>query len=295
MERMNPLGIKTHDLFKGLFPVRRELLDTIERDMREGSYDLSQPVILATWQGQEEPVCIDGHTRLKAAINAGIDELPVWRHDFDNEDEAIEKAIKLQRNRRNLTDADIIAFVEALDSRRPRGGDRRSEAARSKPQPCGIENPGRSSAEELAEKLGIKPRKVEKARVVLDEGDPETLAAISAHEKSIHKASEETQAKRRALKAERKTAAESTTSDQDPKSDGEKQNACFVDIPAGQDEEAQDSDTRVKLSPEQYEDLSDLGGSIEEHVARAVARYLHHLQCSEPDDYEDFDYDDYDD
>ncbi len=57
-------------------------------------------MILATWEGQKEPVCIDGHTRLQAAKNLGIEEVPVFVHEFDTEEEAVEKAIKLQRNRR---------------------------------------------------------------------------------------------------------------------------------------------------------------------------------------------------
>ncbi len=104
MQKIKPNEIETHPFFVELFPIQPKLLEKIETDMTEGTYDLSQPVILATWNGQETPVCIDGHTRLKAAINAGIDELPVWTHEFDTEEEAIEKAIKLQQNRRNMSD-----------------------------------------------------------------------------------------------------------------------------------------------------------------------------------------------
>jgi hypothetical protein len=87
MERMNTKDVETRPFFEELFPMQPKLLEKIETDMREGTYDLSQPVILATWNGQKEPVCIDGHTRLKASINAGIEELPVWTHEFDTEEE----------------------------------------------------------------------------------------------------------------------------------------------------------------------------------------------------------------
>jgi len=123
--------IKTHPLFEGIFAINDELLAKIEKDMRDDNYDVSQPIILATWEGQREPVCIDGHTRLKAARNTGIAEVPVFVHEFDTEEQALDKAIKLQRNRRNMTDAEILTCIAALDKRKPRGGDRRSHRRNS--------------------------------------------------------------------------------------------------------------------------------------------------------------------
>ncbi len=189
MERMKATEIKTHESFENLFPTNPEVLKKIEEDMRQGKYDLSQLVILATWDGQKEPVCIDdGHTRLKAAICAGIDELPVFTHEFDSEQEAIRKAIKLQQNRRNLSDADILACVALLDSKRSRGGDRRSQQARSRPKSDGNENSRSSSAKETAAMIGTSARKVEKARTVLDKGDPDTIAAVRNGGMSMNKA-----------------------------------------------------------------------------------------------------------
>ncbi len=75
--------IKTHPTFEQLFPIRPEILAKIEEDMRTGRYDLSQPIIMASWKGQAEPVGIDGHTRLQASMNQGIDTAPVWLHEFE--------------------------------------------------------------------------------------------------------------------------------------------------------------------------------------------------------------------
>jgi hypothetical protein len=89
---MNPNEIRTHETFENLFPINQDVLAKITADMKERHfhYDPSQPVVVATWAGQAESVCIDGHTRIKAAINAGIAEIPVWKHEFDTEDEALE-------------------------------------------------------------------------------------------------------------------------------------------------------------------------------------------------------------
>jgi ParB family transcriptional regulator, chromosome partitioning protein len=279
MDRVNPKDVETRPFFEELFPMQPKLLEKIETDMREGTYDLSQPVILATWNGQKEPVCIDGHTRLKAAINAGIEELPVWTHEFDTEEEAIKKAIMLQQNRRNMSDADIVACVAALDSRRMRGGDRRSDEAKSKASSDAIENPPSKSAAETAELMGISTTKVERTRTLLDHGDPETIDEVKQGKKSINKATKEIREKRRKKAPEDKPNKQpSEPSEEQPGDTGARM---------------------VSISLEYYGRLKELGGSIDDHVARAIERYLYLLRA-EPqsevyDEDEYFDDGDYDD
>jgi ParB-like chromosome segregation protein Spo0J len=57
---------------------------------------------------------------LRAAKKAGLIQVPVALKRFDTEDEALEYAIKRQRNRRNLTDREIMKYVEELNKRRRR-------------------------------------------------------------------------------------------------------------------------------------------------------------------------------
>jgi len=241
MDTRSPKEIDTHESFKALFPINPELQEKIENDMREGTYDLSQPVILATWEGEKEPVCIDGHTLLRAAINVGIEEVPIWIHEFDSEQEAIGHAIKLQQNLRNMTDADILVCVALLDSKRPRGGDRRSEQAKSKPSIDGNENSRSASAKKTAEKVGTGTRKVEKARTVLGKGDPETVAAVKSGKMSINKACQEVQ-----KKAGKKS-----------------------------DEKINEIQVQHYVIPEDLlAQLEELGGLIDEHVYVAITAYL---------------------
>ncbi len=42
--------IKTHPLFEGIFAINDGLLAKIEQDMRDDRYDITQPIILATWK-----------------------------------------------------------------------------------------------------------------------------------------------------------------------------------------------------------------------------------------------------
>ncbi len=241
MNMMNTEEVKTHETFRALFPIRPELLTIIEEDMKTFEYDESQPIVLATWEGQDEPVCIDGHTRLQAAKNAGIMEVPVYEYEFDSEQEAIDHAINLQQNRRNMTDADILVCVALLDSKRPRGGDRRSEEAKSKPSSDGNGNSRSASAKETAEKVGTGTRKVEKARTVLGKGDPDTVKAVQSGKMSINKAYQEVQEKA-----------------------GNKS-----------DEKIKDIHEQHYVIPEDLRaELEELGGLIDEHIDVAITGYL---------------------
>jgi ParB family chromosome partitioning protein len=204
---MDPKEIKTHPTFESLFSIREDVLQRIEEDMRANKFDQSQPVILANWEGQDEFVCIDGHTRLQAAIRAGIEEIPVWiKEDFDTEGEVLKHAMKLQANRRNMTDAELMSCIEALDEIRPRGGDRRSEQESAMPQSCGKESGRSASAKDTAQIVGCSPRKVEQVRTVMKHADHDTQEAVKNGEMSVNRAYSETQKRRKEAKAAESTS-----------------------------------------------------------------------------------------
>ncbi len=213
----------------------------------------------------------------------------------------MEKAIKLQRHRRNMTDADILTCVETLDKKRARGGDRRSEARKSIPQDCGIEKGKHSSAGETGELLGISGRKVEQVRTVMDHADEATKEAVKQGDLSINQACEATQKKRRETK---KAPA------QDRK-DSKKESASGgswpepVPKPAANPAEPSPSmsdpsitsvqSVTVYLPDWQYFALRRLDGYMDTHVKKGVDLYLESLGIREEpeDDDEYFDPADY--
>jgi hypothetical protein len=73
--------------------------------MEKNGFDNFKPIDV--WQG----IVIDGNSRFKAAIMAGIKEVAVYEHNFRNQEEALEYAIHNQRDRRNITDAEIYKHV----------------------------------------------------------------------------------------------------------------------------------------------------------------------------------------
>ena len=83
--------LKTAEPFCNLFPIRETVLSKIIDDMKKNGFDAGHPIVV--WN----MTVVDGHTRLRAALAAGIETVPVGCRNFTDEDEALEYAIKIQR------------------------------------------------------------------------------------------------------------------------------------------------------------------------------------------------------
>jgi protein gp37 len=189
--------------FKDLFPVDPVTLAAINESIQERGFDGSKPLDL--W-GQ---VLVDGHTRLRAAVACGLETVETFGHEFADEDAALEYAIKNQRDRRNMTAGDILRCVAALDQRKTRGGDQKSEAAKSKgsTEPFDSER----SADATAEVLGVSSSTVNRARAVNDHASQATKQAVETGELSLTAAAEKTRAeKKEAQPQEPKRASKPT-------------------------------------------------------------------------------------
>ena len=179
--------LKVKAPFKNLFPVRESVLNEIVKDIKKHGFDHTRPIVL--WQGHNFTV-LDGHTRLRAAELTDTFEVPVEVKSFSTEEEALAYCIRCQRNRRNLSDQEILQCVSELDKRKDKGGDRKSQSVREKSiaTPVAIDR----SSDKTAKVLGIGRGKVEKARVVLDKAPDEIKAAVKSGEMSINKAYNQT-------------------------------------------------------------------------------------------------------
>jgi hypothetical protein len=98
--------------------------------------------------------------------------------DEADEDAAIRYAIPDQRDRRNLTNADLMRFIEAVDRRKTAG---RPEKLAS------TEANFEKSAEQTARIVGTSRATVERARAIIDhaEEDPAIKEAVLRGRKSI--------------------------------------------------------------------------------------------------------------
>jgi hypothetical protein len=180
-------AIETRFPFDSLFPVHPDILTNIKKDMAEQGYDLSQPIVI--WD--EQGVVVDGHTRLQAARELGLEDIQIYFKSFKDEDEALAYAIRNQRNRRNLTEPEILRCIEVLDGRKKAGRPPEKLAPNGANLEKGI------SALETAKLVGISARKVERARVVLDHAEETVKEAVRGGALSINRAYDLTQERRK--------------------------------------------------------------------------------------------------
>ncbi len=183
MEKMKIVDIKTRTPFEDLFPIKEEVVQAIGKHIGGNGYDEAAPIVI--WK--EEGVVVDGHMRLRAARKANLAEIPVIKRSFKDEDAALDYAIHNQRNRRNLTDAEIMRVVEIIDERRKKG--RPGKIASNEA------NLGKSS-QITAQKIGTSPTKVEKVRTILGHADEKTKQAVKSGKMTIQTGYRKTQEKR---------------------------------------------------------------------------------------------------
>ena len=162
-------NIHYDDDFQNLFPLDETVISKICESIKKDSYDKSQPIHVL----KDTMTLIDGHNRLEAAKRCGLKEIPVYFHRFENKQDAIEYALLLQLNRRNLNDAELFEAIGFLDKLKNKGM-QTADVERGK------------SAELLAKKIGVSRSKIEKVRTIKNKGDEETIKAVSNGDISIN-------------------------------------------------------------------------------------------------------------
>ena len=174
--------------FASLFTIKSEIFEAIKADMAVNGFDPSKPVNV--WKKPDgSRVLIDGYTRIRAAEELGLLRVTAYEKTFASEAEALAYAIHTQKDRRNLSDAELLGLIEIVD--RPQEGFRSTiaafEANGGKPM---------KTADITADAIGTSRAKVERARAVL--ANPDEATAVRKGEKTIHQAAKDAMTKRTA-------------------------------------------------------------------------------------------------
>jgi len=172
--------------FTSLFTIKNEVFEAIKANMKANGFDPSKPVNV--WRKSDGTrVLIDGYTRVRAAEELGLLRVTAYEKTFASEGEALAYAIHTQRDRRNLSDAELLRLIELVDQ--PQAGFNTAVASTE-----ATDGRPHKTAEITADAIGTSRAKVERARVVLS--DPDEAAAVRRGEKTIHQAAEAAKAKR---------------------------------------------------------------------------------------------------
>lgn len=181
--QLNVNDIRIERPFSIFFPINDDTLNAIRIDMKTNGFDMGFPLIV--WK--ERQILVDGHTRFIAAKEMGVTELPVLFKEFESEDDAVLYAFHIQRNRRNLSDDNIIRCLEVLDKI---GSKKSVDPSKPKAEK-------KETIENIAKELGTSKSKIEKARKIIEIGSEEIRESVQSGKTSINKAYNDIQTQRR--------------------------------------------------------------------------------------------------
>jgi len=191
---MLPSKIKTKKPFNSIFDIDQNVLSAVKEHMEDYGFDPAAPIVI--WQD----TVIDGHTRLEAAKQAGIENVPVENKEFDSEKQALQYAIHNQRDRRNLTNSELLRCIEALDKRKENrgGGDRGNQYTGGK----NLEPNFRQgeTKNQTAKTLDVGGSTVSNARAVLDSENEEIKEKVESGNWSVDKGAKEARQEKKAKK-----------------------------------------------------------------------------------------------
>jgi len=158
--------------FAKSFSIDNDVLDKIKKSMIENGYDKSQPVVV--WQYEKEKyLLVDGHTRRKAALELGMDEIPVFVKQFKSRQDALFYMYKRQVERRNLSQKELMKAIELQPKKIARDGSGRSD-------------------EKIAKELGVSGSTVTHIKYVIKKASKDDIEAIEREEKTINQVYNET-------------------------------------------------------------------------------------------------------
>jgi polyhydroxyalkanoate synthesis regulator phasin len=123
---MDPREIKVNPEIAGLLASERETVEKIRDSMKANGVDKAEPLVI--WK--EGGCLVDGHTRLKAALEAGVEEVLVEEKEFASIEAAKAYTLSRQLNRRNLTGTALLGIADLLETIKD-GGKTNSEVAKN--------------------------------------------------------------------------------------------------------------------------------------------------------------------
>lgn len=241
------LVIKIKDIvqkppFKNLHIIQTSLLKTIISRMDKHGYDRRWPVIIGRGDWTKgKMILLDGHTRVKAAEEVGIAEIPYAIFECESEEEALSYALSSQSVRRNYTDVDVLHLVDFLWERRIQSNDGTYAKA--------------NQATQLAEILNVSARRVERARTVILSKNKKILSDIRAGKKKLYEAEKALKKKKDGTRSNQTTPSKRGKEKGEGKENGDKpKDTDEIGIDAGKDEVDDGKDLDVGQGNEPTED-----------------------------------------
>jgi len=152
--------------YKAVFKQEEDKVKRIAEDMKIHGYDKSQPLIVDKNLG-----ILDGSSRFMATQIAGIKKVPVVIKHFENKKDAILYELNLQMNRRNIASDDVL--IETYHTIAAMTDEKGNKLL---------------TDVEIAQRLGVSPRQISKAKEVDLKASDEIKESLSEGTISLNQA-----------------------------------------------------------------------------------------------------------
>ncbi len=173
VKMMKVSDLKIDPEYKALYAQEEDKVHNIAKNMKAHGYDKSQPIII-----QADGTVVDGHSRLMAAIEAGLTEVAVIIKEFESRNDVLLYMEHLQLDRRNLTEAEKLVHFEKFQSLK----------AQAKAEGKDVTE---FSDEAIAKQLDVSPRQVQKMKEIEKKATPEQLESIRKGETTLNQVHKE--------------------------------------------------------------------------------------------------------
>ena len=164
--KKDPRTLELAEPFVSLFPVDPTTLKLVTDSIRERGFQADKPLLV--WKDafgdRGRPVVVDGHTRLRAALDLKLKEIPANMRQFKNVDAAITAGVGEQVQRRNLNREQIAAYVVSILPLL----DETKDGLRSR------------TTKQLAAMLGVSTATIDRARGVLASNNEVLIEAVKS-------------------------------------------------------------------------------------------------------------------
>lgn len=161
--------ITTNETLSKTFSINGKTFNDIKDSIEKEGFRKEEPIVIAQLKNGTVLGVADGHTRLKAAKELGLEEVYVTYRTFESLEEAQQYTKDRQFKRRNLSQAEIYEYASELENVEEKTGEGRA-------------------TERLAKEIGVSASTIEHARTVASRADEETQEKIKNNEMSINQA-----------------------------------------------------------------------------------------------------------
>ena len=181
--------------YKAVFNQEEDKVNRIAEDMKANGFDKSQPIIV-----NSDFAILDGNSRYMATQIAGIKKVPVIIKQFKSKKDAILYELNLQMNRRNIASDDVLigTYHRLADMTDDNGNKLLTDV-------------------EIAQRLGVSPRQIAKAKEVDLKASEEIKESLSEKKISLNQAynqmKEEIKPTEEKVEVQEEATAETTSAD----------------------------------------------------------------------------------